>query len=696
MLDLSPRAELRVDTRDELGRWLHEYKEVPLAGFTPAGPYALYLTDDQQRYRWLLFDLDAKEGGVGLDLARLFRYLNEAGLSFVTASSGPGGGRHVWIAAAAPLPRRLVGLINAAAKKVLPSLDSSVLANPATGAVRPIGAPHRDGGHSTLISPDTEPEAARRLTPASCGNSIEAFERLAVLLGADPRETDVAPLVRRASVVHDRLGPRLAGSPSALLDTDTAAALRAVPDDASRALASLLVRLAVRRWTWPMVQALLRQQEYRRGGLMHACTRRRAGYRVQVSEEAAERRLARQWARCVEYASRMPAREDHADDAPWDERLHDIVVLVARLQTAADAVPNRWCIESGPADRAMLDLLCMYALKAGTLTLDLDIRRAALATGHGRSTMARATSRLALDGFIAARASAGNAGTWEVLPLLDEHPLASAAFDFPLNAWGGTQGPRQWIERTRTNLLEKLQQRLEHIRADLFSYGRLGHGRSRRPGGIGHHTGRLYAALAEHRTAPLTVADLAAATGYETRCVRRKLVRMQELMVVARASLVPHHECPTCKATPGSPCRASSGQALPKGERHEQRTALARTRATTGYWRPRERNCLVQAAQTIGVHGTVARRARFYAAESELWNWWRDEEEWMRSPKAGVRQGPRTHVDQGEIVLTTLGPWRQRRRYPRQEIVSADGRRRLGRADHKAAWERVLRRMPMA
>ncbi|MFE1270605.1 hypothetical protein [Streptomyces sp. NPDC058758] len=686
-----------MDTRDELGRWLHEYKAVPLAGFTPNGrPYALHLTDDQHRFRWLVFDLDAKLGGVGLDLARLIRYLNEAGLVFVMASSGPAGGRHVWIAATTPLPRRLVRLINAAAKKVLPTLDAAVLNNSATGAVRPIGSPHRDGGRATLMFPDTEAEAARRLTPATCGNPIEAFERLAVLLGADPRDATVAPLQRRSAVVHDRLGPRLAGIPSTLLDTDTAAALRAVPDDASRALASILVRLAVRRWTWPMVQALLRQKEYRRGALLHACTRGRAGYRMQVSEEAAERRLARQWKRCVEFASRMPAREDHEDAAPWSDRLCDVVALVVALQAAADATPGRWAIESGPADRAVLDLLCMYALKAGKLTLDIDIRRAALATGHGRSTMHRALIRLALDRFIAARESVGPAGSWTLLPLDDEHPLAAATPQLPLSAWGGTQGPRLWVETARTTLLGKLQERLEQVRADVFSYGRLGHGRARRPGGIGHHAARVYVALAEHRTAPLTVDELVAATGYERRCVRRKLLRMQELMVVARASLVPHHECPTCHAAPGSPCRTSAGSTLPKGERHTQRTALAQARAKAGHWRPREVVCLVQAAQTIGVHGTVARRARFYAAEVELWNWWQDEEEWMRSPKKGVRRGPSTHEDQGEVVLTTLGPWRQRRRYPRQVITSADGRRRLGRADHKAAWERVLRRMPMA
>ncbi|MFJ4342670.1 hypothetical protein [Streptomyces sp. NPDC088915] len=662
-------------------------------GFVPSGPYALPLTDPQHRFRWVVFDLDSKHGAVGLDLARLLRYLNEAGLVCVTVSSGPTGGRHVWVASSTPLSSSLVRLINEAAKRTLPTLDTSVLNNASTAAVRPIGAPHRDGGRATLMSPESETEAARLLTPASCGNSREAFERLAVLLGADPREATPAPLPRRSSIVNDRLGPRLAGIPAALPDVDTVAALRAVPEDASRALAAILVRLAVRRWTWPMVRALLKQQEYRRGALLHACTRRRAGYRTHVSEEAAERRLARQWARCVEYASRMPSLDDE-DNVEWSERLVDVVALVVALQAAADAAPGRWAIESGPADRAALDLLCLYALKAGTLVLALDIRRAALATGHGRSTMHRALDRLALDGFLAPQENIGPAATWQLLPLGEEHPLSESP-QLPLCAWGGTQGPRLSATATRTSMLSRLQDRLETVRADVFAYGRLGHGRTRRRGGLGHHTARVHLALTEHRTAPLTVAELAILTGYEGRCIRRKLLRMQELMVTARASLVPHHECPVCAASPGDMCRTSGGTPLPKGQRHVQRTELAMARAGAGYWRARETSCLVLAAQALGVHGTTSRRARTYAAEIELWHWWQDEEDWMRSRKKGVRQGPRTHEDQAELVLTSLGPWRQRRRYPRHDVVDVDGRRRPGRADHKTAWARVLRRMPM-
>ncbi|MEV8334297.1 hypothetical protein [Streptomyces niveus] len=696
MRDLSPRAELRVDTRDAWGQWLHEYKEAPLRGFTAAGPYALYLTDAQGRFRWVVFDLDAVHGDVGPDLARLLRYLDQAGLTFVTVASGPGGGRHVWVTSRTPLAPGLVKLINTAAKRTLPTLDTSVLSNPRTCAVRPVGAAHRDGGRAELMHPDSALAAARLLTPASCGNEQAAFERLAVLLGADPRQASPVPLPRRSVIVRDRLGQRLAGTPRAVLDDGTMSMLRAVPGgDASRALAAALVRLAVRRWTWPMVRALLAHQEYRKGALLHACSRRRAGYRTWVGDEAAEGRLRRQWARCVEFAARLPELEDPLE---WSEQVHDVVATVVALQTAADATPGRWSVESGPADRAALDLLCLYALKAGTLTLDMDVRRAGLAVGHGRSTMHRALARrLAVDGFVARVESGGSAGTWRVLPLSGEHPLVQVLPQVPPCAWGGTQGTRLWVEAARTTYLSRLTERLEVVRADVFAYGRLGRGSSRRTGGLGHHAARVYLVLHEHRASPLGASRVAERTGYRPRFVLRRLVRMRELMVVGQALLVQHHECPTCGVPPGEGCRSSGGRALGRGERHVARTELACGRASgERLWRARggERS-LMTAAQALGVHGVSARRARFYAAEVELWHWWQDEVAWMRSPKKGVRTGVRTHEEQGELVLTTLAPKMWRRRYPRQVVAPAGGGRGVRRGDHRAAWRRVLRRMPM-
>jgi hypothetical protein len=289
----------------------------------------------------------------------------------------------------------------------------------------------------------------------------------------------------------------------------------------------------------------------------------------------------------------------------------------------------------------------------------------------------------------------GHAATWQLLPLTQDHPLARQMSQLPVSIWGGTQGTRQLVVAARTTLLSRLQERSEVIQADVFSYGRGGHGSTRRRGGLGHHTARVFLALHEHRTGPLRATDLALLTGYEARCVIRKLLRMQELMVTARASMVQHHECGTCHVTPGAPCRTSRGVTLPRGERHAARVQLARGRAGESYWRARARSCLIAAAEALKVHGTRARRARIYAAETELWHWWQEEVEWMASPKKDVRVGPRTHENQLTLILTTLGPKKWRRRYPRQQVELADGQRGVGRADHSVAWARVLRRMPV-
>ncbi|MEU0374966.1 hypothetical protein ABZ070_33185, partial [Streptomyces sp. NPDC006283] len=48
-----------------------------------------------------------------------------------------------------------------------------------------------------------------------------------------------------------------------------------------------------------------------------------------------------------------------------------IVALVEQLQQAADACPERWGTEAGPADRAALDLFCLLALRSGSTVLNL-------------------------------------------------------------------------------------------------------------------------------------------------------------------------------------------------------------------------------------------------------------------------------------------------------------------------------------
>ena len=681
-LELSPRASIRVDTRSGDGEWLHSYKARPLPKVAPSGPYAIHLADRLDRFRWVCFDLDSSKGDTGPDLATLLRWLEEAGLTYVVAASGSAGGRHVWVTAAEPLEAVLVASIARAASLRLPTLDHDLLCNPATGAVRPIGVAHRDGGRSQLQAPLDSRRAADLLTPASCGNSSDAFVRLALIIDSVPAPATIRPRIVReqqhAQVLDDELGPRLAGTPNTVLDDETYALLtrRPADDRVSETLASLLDRLALRRWTWPMVERLMDDRRHREGGLLHAFTStRRRGLRIVLTHTQAREKLRRQWERCVAYAATLPLTEDSLE---WTENIGDVVALVEQVQAAADACPERWAKKSGPGDRAALDLRCLTALRAGTTVLDYDVRRAALAVGGSKSGMHRAHRRLSLDGWLAPRASEGPADTHELLPVTAAHP------GFTLVAQGGTQGTPPPVGERRATLISRLQERLAAGQADVFAYGRP---TTTHAGGLGHHAGRVYQQLIEHADRPLSLSEVCELTGYAPRTAAKHLTAMRNLMVVTRAVMAVHHECPTCQAAPGERCRTAVGTVVRRRgtDQHAARRTLTRERSGIPHYRPRP-GSLIAAAKALGSHGRLAARARRYAVETELYRWWRQEEEWMRAPKKGIRTGVQTHQEQAALVLTTL-PKQPRRRYPR----TADGR-----GDHAAARARIERRLATA
>jgi hypothetical protein len=152
----------------------------------------VYLATATGRFQWIVFDLDVSRGGVARDLAALEQLLEEAGLRYVVAASGPGGGRHVWVTASKLLPARPVTRIGRPARVVIPALDHGLLCNSRTVAVRPVGAPHRHGGRSRLLRPADQTMAARLLSPQTCGNSALSFSRLAALLDGPVGRADSA------------------------------------------------------------------------------------------------------------------------------------------------------------------------------------------------------------------------------------------------------------------------------------------------------------------------------------------------------------------------------------------------------------------------------------------------------------------------------------------------------------------------
>ncbi|MGW6605177.1 zinc finger domain-containing protein [Streptomyces sp. NPDC055036] len=685
-LALSPRDEIGVDTCSADGEWLHVYKPQALPETPPAGPYAVYLANPLGRFHWIVFDFDSKRGDTLVDVATLLRWLEDAQLTYVVAASGSAGGRHVWVAASTPLESALVRSIAEAAARRLPTLDHGLLCNPDTGGVRPIGAPHRAGGRSQLQMPLDDVRAAELLTPATCRNDSEAFTRLLLIIDAVPAPADVrirrigAPVVE---VLDD--GPegyRLPGTPNTLLDDVTHRLLTRRPsaDKVSEVLAAVLTRLALRRWNWLMVADLLTDTRHREGGLLHACTTAgldstTGALRVVLDPRDARKKLKRQWQRCVTYAATL---RQTTESEEWTGQIAHVVQVVEQIQAAADAWPERWATESGPADRAALDLRCLLALRSGSLLLALDVRRAALATGFGRSTMHRAQDRLTLDCWLADRESDGPAGTHELLPVTQKHPRHDSE---ALSEGGGTQRTPPPTKEGREVLITRLEERISAGRVDLFSHGRasLGHA-----GGLGHHAGRTYQQLAARADRPLSLSELSERTGYAPRTVLRHLTRLRDLLVVTRAVRITDHECPSCQARPGTRCRTAQGRLLPgRGtDQHSVRQALAAERASTAFYRTRS-GSLVPAAKALGVHGRTAARARRYAVEIEVYHWWQREEERMHAAKVGIRTGVQVHQEQAALTITTL-PRQPHRPYPR----TADGA-----ADHQTAQIRVLRRL---
>ncbi|WP_093575720.1 hypothetical protein [Amycolatopsis rubida] len=507
---MTPRPGLRTDTWDDTSStWLHQYDHQHWPDTPPPGPFALYLADDTGQFRLLCFDLDTARGDVGADLARLAGLLDTAGARYAVAASGPHGGRHVWLSlgpdGAAPLAvRRLAKLL----ARHLPTLDHGMLCNPRTGAARPPGAPHRDGGHSALLQPSETAAATAVLTTPNTG----VVERLTEQLAATTTTPDerAAPPAAAREIVERGGAPALAGlrrEPSA----STRAALDTVPRDgeASSLLGSVLVGLALARWSWPDVYALLGHAP----GLEHARSRSNphpGAPRIARGDHAAEKVLRRQWCRSVEYAARMPATAADGDT----HRAEETARSVAAIQTAADDDPERWARPSGPADRGVLDALCLVALDACSTEIDLDIRRAAAMSGISKSAAARAFDRLAKDGFITrtVQASGPRAATWKLLP-----PATTA----DQHHQGGTQGPRP-PGGVREDLRHRLRSTLGVRAGDAFA--------PRKVGGLGRHCARIAAACLEPRTAT----EVSRICGYTVGTCRRHFEGLKALGLLRR------------------------------------------------------------------------------------------------------------------------------------------------------------------
>jgi DNA-binding transcriptional ArsR family regulator len=626
--DLMPRELIRVDWRRD-----HSYKSAKLSMIRISEaifPYAVYLADPEGCYRLLCFDLDSGRGDVEDGCQRLRELLDAVGVAYVVATSGPGGGRHIWSSWPEGLTAEKVHDLATVLAREISALDIGCLRNPKTGCVRPIGAPHRHGGKSELLPEWPTGDAIALLRR---GNPPQRFGALMDALTADTpakqrtvedgRHGDMRDGRRRHLLIEENEQPRLAGTRRELSSETRELLYAPIPAgaDAHPITWRCLLRLVFARYSADDVAKLLHDPAVR--GLEHLRSSRDLGgnRRSPRSPEMMSAILARQWSKAVDTAVGM------FRGVPGDPD-DGLVELISGVQAMADSVtPGRWAGQAGPADRLVLDAICVLVLDHGRAQVGASVRRVAELAGIGTATASRALGRLSQpdsDGYTwliqITAASGRDAAVWQ---LAEPSDCNAASIRMRALCAGGTQGnPPPKVSPAALRAL------LEHNRSDVWTP---------RGGGLGHHAARTHAAILQ---GVLGVEELSRRTGYTVRIVRAHLNRLQ------KAGLVD----------------------LSNGDMRTTNHSLAYVAADLG-------------VDSVG----LARRLR-HQTEREAYAWWNDELQWRR--EKGKRRFPRSHRTFG-AASTPIDEKSQayevrRRRYGRFPVRTG------GRGDFAAAL-RIVR-----
>ncbi|GMA42462.1 hypothetical protein GCM10025883_45070 [Mobilicoccus caccae] len=399
---------MRVAVVDAYGTVLNDYRDRAIGTAAPERPWAVYLAGPDKRFRLLAFDLDAHgdPAAAARDADVLGGLLRDVGLPYVLCESGPTGGRHLWVGLGESVDAETVATLARLTKHLCPTLDLSPLSNAVTGCVRPPGAPHRAGGHSTVLSGDLDALRA----PTATAAQVRALVSLVAGLVDDTEPA--RPIDPRSPLPLDSHGRLHLAGPRRQLPANSSAALRETPIDASATLWRVLIGAAAARWRHADVAALVDTEP----GLEHV--RSRVTTRGRAARPRGEQAavLGRQWNKAVRYVA--ASDRQIGDDPTFDRRADAMAAHVRDVQLRADAAAGRWTRGGGPADRRILDVLSFLALHALSASVEADTRRLALLAGVGRETARTALLRLAEDGWIAQTAAADGprAAHWTIDP----------------------------------------------------------------------------------------------------------------------------------------------------------------------------------------------------------------------------------------------------------------------------------------
>jgi DNA-binding IscR family transcriptional regulator len=472
----------------------------------PSTPWCMHLAGADGLFRFVAFDLDGKTPEAierAADEADvLTNALAEVGIPFVVCRSSAAGGYHVWIAVRGGATVDVMKALTAAAGAVLTSLDHGMLHNPATGACRPPGAPHRDGSASTII---------RGRVDALTNPTATADDLVALTAALRTRRPALRPEnstpsgpVDATHTTHRRL--TTAGSQHmATIDGGS---------NPSWTAWMCLLAAANAGWTFGDVEHAARTAP----GMEHYRTKNTGrGTRRRRSPEEAARRLERQWAKAQAAAATYRA-------LPAEGPAVDLTDLAAIVDTADELLtsfrvnPGRWnSSEPAAHERGVLTALIHLTLHTGKRRIAASIRTLALLAGMGRTTAADALTRLAAAGYVTRTAAADgtNAAEWRLRDAVSttQHQVRSQPFKNPR--------PRAALFDRRTELVHQIEDDLHDVAHDLFTRA-----------GLGYQAGRVYASL---RTAgPTTLAAAADRLGVRTGRLTTILSRLRKHRLIVR------------------------------------------------------------------------------------------------------------------------------------------------------------------
>jgi hypothetical protein len=567
-----------------------------VAGPQPGAPWAISLTDADRKFRYLSFDFDAKEHDPAHDAAVLLGILGELSIDSVLCQSSGSGGRHVWLGLRDGIDADIVRQLARVAQVSLPSLDLSPLSNAATGAVRPPGAPHRDGSVSVVLSGDLEYLTRPTTSPSDVGALLETLADAAGLAAdavqqlaeaADQATTPGATAVDRHGHLYLVQGTRMMPSNSDRLTRPLAPG-----DDASAVLAGALARIAKAGHHYADARNLLLDSP----AFEHIRTEaiKGSGRRTRRDPKTAETIFARQWRRTVLWVAAQ--QDSSGSDDTFAERALHAAAAVAAAQERADASPGRWksagdleqrrFVAGGYSDRMVFDALCLLVTRSTRTTVEASTRHLSRMTGLGRESCRTALLRLQAEGWLTrARKSEGVRANFWALTEFSTGVFSedrSQVHPPPSHRAGPT---------LRTSWISVLELRLHGLVHDVFSA----------PGSLGRTAGRVFGHLLTG--SGLSVRDVALRSGLPHTTALRSLSSLRRRRLVALKSK---------------------------------------------HWSRRARDGRTAVAAALGVDGFLARRAAAYEVERQVWVWWcqerarwtmtaQERRNWKRRPTSALR-----------------------------------------------------------